>query len=104
MEQSGWDLRIATVTFGNDVYAFKPVGTTTIEDIVAQLESIREVIKSVITAVEQMDEGDEKLTVTDFMQCVLDTINENLVDATGNAMTLEPAGIGFSIVTINSNG
>lgn len=103
MGQSGWDIRIATVTFGNDVYAFKPVGTTTIEDVVAQLENIREVIKSVITAVEQMDDNEDKLSVTDFMQCVLDTINENLVDATGNAMTLEPAGIGFSIVTI-SNG
>lgn len=97
-----WDNRYATINFDKDIYVFKPTGTTTIEDTIEQLENIRECIKAVIESVEEI-EGEEKISITTFMEAISETIKENLENAQGDPLEIEIDGVGYNLMTINLN-
>lgn len=96
---SGWEGRFIILNFGKEEFAFQAVDTTTFEDLLNQSENILSVVNAVIASVEELEEG-EKISSIDFMDCVVQTIAENLTNAAGDPMKIEPCGIGVTLVKI----
>jgi len=98
---SRWNNRFILISFGKETFGFAPSGTTTFSDLIEQTVNIQNVVSAVISSVEQL-EDDEKISTIDFMDCIRDTVKENLVNAAGDPMLLVPTGIGVSIMSIST--